>query len=131
MMFLRLSQLTYMKLSRFLIVYLLGDYPDTLLSFTCWETTRTHYSGRLRGHIIIVYLLGDYPDTLLSLTCWEITRTHDSDSEPAGRLLGHIILIPSLLGDYTCWETTRTHYYGNLPGHIILIPSKTLCDLTL
>jgi hypothetical protein len=89
-----------MKLSRFLIVYLLGDYPDTLLSFTCWETTRTHYSGKLRGHIIIVYLLGDYPDTLLSLTCWEITRTHDSDSEPAGRLLGHIILIPSLLRDY-------------------------------
>jgi hypothetical protein len=94
MMFLRLSQLTYMKLSRFLIVYLLGDYPDTLLSFTCWETTRTHYSGKLRGHIIIVYLLGDYPDTLF----WETTRTHYYRL-PAGRLPGHII-IAYLLGDY-------------------------------
>jgi hypothetical protein len=69
MMFLRLSQLTYMKLSRFLIVYLLGDYPDTLLSFTCWETTRTHYyrlpAGRLPGHMILIpSLLGDYSDTL-------------------------------------------------------------------
>jgi hypothetical protein len=87
-MFLRLSQLTYMKLSRFLIVYLLGDYPDTLLSFTCWETTRTHYyrlpAGRLPGHMILIpSLLGDY-------TCWETTRTHYY-----GNLPGHIILIPS------------------------------------